>query len=468
VNAPDRTVSREFRDALAALLPGLAANTSYWRMTCHLLFGTLRDVDTDRRALPAELIAAIQGKKFDSHYVAYHFLNAFRQDVLDFKIGDAVFTRDGGGRVRTVESLVLPVAVQALVDAERRNKDLEDRVWMSTGNTWLRKHAVAQRKADREQAQALAEQGGVCGQARLLLDYMNSLPPHRFTSALKHLPEAMAAAERVTDAANQLDLLADIRDHAQPFYKPVEKSVRVFSLRASVLRLHRDLRQIMTQDWITADLRSAQLAIVAAIWRVPSITEYLRSGKSVWPDLCEHMGLMYTHENKAVMKSTLYALIFGAGNNKMRAHLGKHFPNASDAFRRLKAHPVIRGLLLARCRQLRRIRRDKGATDAFGTWTSLVRRHVAGYDYQYDNARSILACVAQSYELMLLTPVVRMAVAEQLRDHGFTVTTWLHDGFTFDAHHAADTQDWKDRLSFAIQEEADRLGISTGLEFESN
>ena len=56
----------------------------------------------------------------------------------------------------------------------------------------------------------------------------------------------------------------------------------------------------MTQDWITADLRSAQLAIVAAIWRIPSITEYLRSGKSVWPDLCEHMGLMYTPENKAV------------------------------------------------------------------------------------------------------------------------------------------------------------------------
>ena len=466
MNVPDRTVSREFRDALARELPGLAANAPYWRMTCHLLFGTMHDVDTDRLALPAELIAAIEGKKFDSHYVAYHFLNVYRREALDFRVADAVFSRDGGGRVRTVASLVLPPSVLALVDAERRNTDKDDRVWMSTGNAWLRKHAVAQRKADREQAQALAEQGGVCGQARLLLDYMNSLPPHRFTSALKHLPEAMAAAEKLADADNQLGLLMAIRDHAQPFYKPVEKSVRVFSLRESVLRLHRDLRKIMTQDWITADLRSAQLAIVAAIWQIPSITEYLRSGKSVWPDLCEHMALMYTPENKAVMKSTLYALIFGAGNNKMRAHLGRHFLNASDAFRRLKAHPVIRGLLLARCRQLRKIRRAKGATDAFGTWTALVRRDVAGYDYQYDNSRSILACVAQSYELMLLTPVVRMAAAEQFRDHGFTATTWLHDGFTFDVHHSEDIQDWKDRLSFAVQEEADRLGICTGLEFE--
>lgn len=119
---------------MAALLPGIASNLPYWRMTCHLLFGSLRDVDTGRLVLPAELIAAIEGRKFDSHYVSYHFLDAYRRDVLDFKIGDAVFSSDGAGRVRTVESLVLPPSVQALVDAERRNTDKDDRVWMSTGN----------------------------------------------------------------------------------------------------------------------------------------------------------------------------------------------------------------------------------------------------------------------------------------------------------------------------------------------
>lgn len=150
MNVPDRTVSREFRDALAGELPGLASNLPHWRMTCHLLFGTLRDVDTGRFALPAELIAPIDDREFDSHYVAYHFLNAYRRDVLDFKISDAVFSCDGAGRVRTVESLILPTSVQALVDAERQNTDKDDRGWMSTGNAWLRKHAVAQRKADRD------------------------------------------------------------------------------------------------------------------------------------------------------------------------------------------------------------------------------------------------------------------------------------------------------------------------------
>lgn len=215
---------------------------------------------------------------------------------------------------------------------------------------------------------------------------MNSLPPNRFTSALEHLPEAMAVAKGLADAENQLNLLRAIQDHAQPFYVPADKTTRVFSLRESILRLHRSLRKIMTQDWVTADLRSAQLAIVANVWGVPRLSDYLASGKSIWPDLCHHMGHTFTEDNKAIMKSSLYALTFGAGNHKMTTHLGRHFGNGSGAYREFKGHAVIRALLLARARQLKAIRHEGGGVDAFGNILELERYEKEGY--AYDNSRS--------------------------------------------------------------------------------
>ncbi len=463
----DRTVSGEFREELAKILPALADNQAYWRMTQHLLFGTLKDTDTDCLALPSVLIAAIEEKKYDSHYVAHHFLNAYRRDVMDFKIAAHVFSDNSGeGRCRTVEEFMPPAAVQGLADGERMHYQAKDRVWMSTGNVYLRKHASAQRKADRDEAQEYAKQDSVCAETKLLLNYLNALPPHRFTIALKHLPEAREAASRLKDADSQLNLLKAIGDYAQPMYKPADKTTRVFTLRESVLRLHRDLRKIMTRDWVTADLRSAQLAIVAQVWGIPTLTDYLQSRRSIWSDLCQHMGMEFTADNKANMKAVLYSLIFGAGRKSLTAKLGRSFPCGREAYERFKSDRVIRSLILARHREKQKIRRDQGAFDAFGNFTELEVTSSERYEYDRDNCLSILACVAQSYELMLLLPVIRLAVAEQSGHHGFAVTTWLHDGFTFTANDPRDMTTWKDRITAAVKAEAERLGIITELEFE--
>ena len=83
--------------------------------------------------------------------------------------------------------------------------------------------------------------------------------------------------------------------------------------------------------------------------------------------------------------------------------------------------------------------------------------------YAYDNTRSILACVAQSYELKLLMPVLEMAQAQREEEHGFVITTWLHDGFTFDCK-ASDRGRWQDTLSRLVHEQAQALGFFTGLD----
>ena len=471
MNICDKSVTRGFRAALAEELPGLGTHKDYWLMTQHLLFGTWHDVDTGLLMISAELLAAIEGKPSNHHYNAMTFLDRYRTQVLDFSIQESVLHSDPDRcKVRSVKQITLPVRVQELVEAERRTRD-SDRVWMSTGNTAMRKHSSEQRKADRAKVNQQAQGGFVNLSTRLLLDYLNALPPHRFTAALKHLPEAMEAAATLSDAENQLNLLTSIRDYAQPFYVPVDKTTRVYSLRESVLRLHRDLRKIMTQDWITADLKSAQLAIVATVWDVPSLRDYLREGKSVWRDLCGHMGVGFTDDHKAGMKTALYALVYGAGDQRLEAHMAKHFgttlpgESGKDIFGAFKRHPVIRSLLLARGRQLKKIRNESGGEDAFGNFTAIVKTRKDGYGFEYDNARSILACIAQSYEIKLLLPAIQMAVTEQFGSHGFTLTTFLHDGFTFDVHHASDREDWTEKLALAVKNEAATYGIITELEF---
>ena len=464
----DKTVTREFRLALAQALPGLRDNKPHWRFLSYLLFGTYTN-DEGQLMLAREVVAAMEGKVADQHYNALRFLDEFRASVLDFEIEDYVLHFDKDQRrVRTLKSLTLPAEVDALVKAERRSKG-GDRVFMSTGNVCLRKHVSAARKADREEAKRRALDKYIAPQTALLLGYMNSLSPNRFTSALRHLPEAMEAAEKLTDAENQLNLLHTIREHCQPFYIPAEATSRIFALGASINGLHHDLRAIMSQDWMTADLKSAQLAIVAKVWGIPELDEYLRSGRKIWSELTAQIGLPFTPFGKKIVKDALYAAVYGAGEERMISDLASALKDTrlkgEQAFRDLKEHAVVKTLLSARKRQLAKIRSEKGGADAFGRVFTLQYRNVPGKPFQYDNSRSILATVSQSYELLILMPILELALGQQFQSHGFTVVQWLHDGVSFDVHDKADVNDWMQRLAPLIKDQADSLGVNTELEF---
>lgn len=464
----DKTVSREFRDALADLLPGLGDNFAYWRMTNHLLFSTFRDADTDNVLLPRQFVADMEGTVADANYSAIKFINIYRRDVMDFTVANHVISYDPDKcKYRSVASLVLPEILSELVSRERREHS-GDRVWMSTGHVYLRKHIAEQRKMDRAEAGLLSVERAPCQLASTLLAYMNNLPPNRYTSILRHLPEAVKAAHGLADTEHQLNILAAVRDAPQPFYAPAVVSTRVFSVRVSILSLRRELRKIMAQDWINADLRSAQLGIVAKVWDVPSLTDYLCDGNSIWHDLCRHMDMVMNADNKATMKACLYAIVFGAGRKKMVSLMSAQFKSGAAAYERFRSHPILKALLIARYRQLRSIRSAGGGTDAFGRFIPIEARYKTGYVYEWNNSRSILACIAQSYELLLLEPVILSAISEQGNEHGFTITTWLHDGFTFAPNHsrADDVDGWKRRLRAMVENQATCLGIYTTLEFD--
>lgn len=352
----EKTISREFRDLLAATFPRLENNTSYWRMLQYILFGGWSDGDdTDALMVPAELICAIEGYESHDpkHYSAYKFLELFRKNIVDFELSSFEYSaRLGAGKVRTISNIQIPAHLKPIIDAERRASG-EERVWMGSGKKWLRKHTSEQRKQARHEAELAAEEAIVCPQTQALRNYMNTLPPNRFTSALKHLPQAIEVASTLKDADNQLNLLMSIRDQAQPFYSASPKTTRIFSMNESMLRLHRDLRKVLTQDWMTADLRSAQLAIVAKVWDRPEVEAYLRSGQSIWRDLCDHMGLDFTPDNKALVKTPTYSVVFGAGERRIREYF-KKWLGGDDDYDKFRHHPIISTLFVARKKTARK------------------------------------------------------------------------------------------------------------------
>lgn len=465
----DRPVSPDFRLALAGELPGLGENISYWRFLQYLLFSDYRDEETGLTTLPRGLIAAIERKTPDNHYSAIKFLDSFRVDVFDFEVTDHVWhgiAGGGKGKVRAIQSMSIPDTIETLVRAERRHGSQgQQRVCLATGGEWDWRHTKALREAERHEAMSRATEVEMGLETKLALDYLNCLKPNRFTAAMQHLPMAMLMAEHTAHVERELNILHGIQDKPVPTYVPSAKTARLYTLGPSFLHLHRSLRKIICQDWVTADLKSAQLAIVARVWNVPMIRDYLQTERDVWKDLTEHMGLEYGEDAKDILKTALYALLFGAGTRTLQNHFQDSLNYGRARQERFVQHPLIQALLAAREVQFQKIVRDDGAYDACGRFLSLETKVKDGYDIGYDNRRSILACVAQSYEMRLLAPAFKMALEQRDQEHGFTITSLLHDGLTYAAHKATDSLSWQNRLGAVVQRQADSLGILTSLNF---
>lgn len=469
----DRTVGRSFREAVAREIPGLGSNKAYWGLLKHLLFGTWRDEDNGLLLIPTDFLASIEGKRPDWNYCGRDFLRRFQKDTgIHIDVQDYQHHPDRlRAKCRQVKSVELPQTVLTLVAEERKNQGDEDRVWLIKGTKSLRKHVVEMRKHTKEQADALSSKANWPQQK--LIHYLNNLPANRFSSTLQHWQEAYDVALQIESEESrnsQIDVLCAIRDQSQPFYKAVEKTTRIFALNESLLMLKSDLRKLLTQDWIEADLKYAQFAIVAKVWGIPSIEEYLRDclaeGRSIWTELIDFMGFDQTRTSKSILKDALYALTFGMGDHKLKEQFRGSCPgHGAEAFKRFKNHPLIRDLRRARSSQLRRIRESGGGTDAFGGFIPIGHFQKDGRDL--DTSRSILACIAQSYELMLLMPVINLAIEQQFYPHGFTICAWQHDGFSFDTFKNRDGVLWMNRLSQAVKERAEALGIMTELEFSS-
>jgi hypothetical protein len=229
--------------------------------------------------------------------------------------------------------------------------------------------------------------------------------------------------------------------------------------------LHRSVRKIVTRDWNCADLKNCQLAIVASKWGggIPIVQEFLESGESVWEELARHMAIGCTEDHKGILKWLLYCLIFGGGEKRLSGIANEIRPKAYSQF---IAHPMISALLVARGVELARIRKDGYAIDAFGVIIPISREYDEVKHYEQDTSRELLALVAQSWELRLMEGVIALATEYADAEHGFCITSWLHDGLCWAPYKSSDRDLWAGRLIGYVKAQADALGIVTRLEME--
>jgi hypothetical protein len=450
-------VSRAFRDLIGQEYPAVHRNPAHWRMLDHLLFGAHRCRHSGNRLISQSLLAAIEGKEAllpERHYCGEAYLKTFKREVMpDFEWSDWNYEE---GVCRVVTRLALSKHIKSAIACEVSQwSDRADCVFMADGSRATPAKRRQYRETDRCAAIELIARAG-CEDAKNLLHYLNNLPPNRFTRLLDYLPAAYKAAHAIEDAAkrdHQLAVLKAIGQEAKPLYQPSEngKTVRVFPLTASMLMLRKELRRILTQEWYEADLQSSQFAICAREWNVPLVEEFLSSGEPVWPYLLRHMQLDENAARKAVLKTSLYSLMFGKSERNLRGDLLREF--ASETIVKLFfSCPLIQAMLDARKRRTVAIERAGGATNVYGQWLSADEH----------SSRSILAQLAQATELKLLSPVIDLAV-EHTDPNGFVLLLWQHDGFSWSPQRGGQGAAWAKRLQDAVARQARSMEIASAL-----
>jgi len=345
-------------------------------------------------------------------------------------------------------------------DVQRPTTTIDERVCFDSGKAWTRKQGAAQRLKNKEEATAkLAEAHNE--DAMRLLRYLNESAPHRWATVRDILPELRNMADAIENVHSRDYAYATINavEHQpQPFYAPVDNSPRIYTTQATILGLPRALRTRLIEymGWHSLDLAHAQLSIVAKVWDIPELQTFLSDGGRFWPVMLDRMG--YDNSKKDRLKTALYALIFGAG----AARLKTYFANAEE-YARWKTHPLIQALFKARTATMKRIREQGYAEDASGKrWDYMEwieTDDTRKYTYTANNVRSIMAAVAQSYELALLSPILDIVEGA---GRNVQITYYLHDGLGISCPDAQ--AGIIERMIEAVKAKAQGMGIATRLE----
>lgn len=471
-----KTVSLHFRTLVIEHYPGIQKNLAYWGLFEYLLFGTRFDEKTGRLLISQETLAKIEGKEEElksQHYKGQDFLEAFQADVMTEETFQWSGWRIEEKLCRVVSKCEFSYEFSLILLQEQQKEwhKTTGRVYFRTGTKFSKAKQAKEREELRIESLSFLEKAR-CPEAKILLQYLNELPPNLFNKILTNLDAARNLTYEIYSKPEDentrritLNILDSIEDQAKPYYQPSGKgkTVRVYPYNESILLLPRPIREELVKDWTSFDLRSSQLAICAYTWDVRTVKTFLDSGTSIWKVLFHHLGKEYSlkesdknlYENiKEPIKRALYSVIFGMEKSNVSRNLtialkpfGIQFGGALFC-----RHPVIESLFIARENQLKKIRKEGGAIDCFGNKLSISKEC---------SEKSILAQLAQAIELKLLFPVVELAVANP---DDFKITLWLHDGFKVAFLDSSKLSTWMKKIQTAVQNKAVELGIPTYLE----
>lgn len=481
-----KLVCKTFRLALESRYPGLKKDKRHWTFLRWLIFGKkdhrtgLPLIDMFHVAKAYDQVSLFRNSK---SFISSKYLLKFRKDVMSqetFYWSDWNYN-DERARVAFV---IFPSEIQLLIDKEiymTPTISIKDKVYMDTGLK-MRENI---RKVDREmmKQEALTYFEFAIPEARPLLQYMNNLSVHSFSKIIdtnfKDAVREVLTIDEPIKMRTQLEILVTLQEDLQPFYKPSEKghTDRIFPCNYSIPMLRREVRKVLTKGWYEFDLCNSQLAIVAKLWDIPPVQEFLKSNSSIWPSLFAHYGFNQQHLKtinkpkhntiKDVLKTSLYALIYGMSKKGLMFEINEGLKNynLNKPGSHFFTHPLIKTIYEAREIKYKELNDVGEAQTIFGVTRKVQESKTAKgtpTKERLEYITSILAHQAQSVELYLLLPVVELASTTK----DFYITLWQHDGFSVHFTDNSKVDYWIKKIQSAVQSKIDEQGILTHLEWE--
>lgn len=458
-------ISPDKRERLLSRFPNLSVHPhalGYRRLFQHIVYGPFQDrlLPTGGAVVPFDLVAHCQGVHPKSHgFNALRFLEAFSEDVFPLRIIAHSYI-EGRARVVCPE---MPADAAELIGRIRQAhiSHLNGCLWFDTGEPVSRRSLKARQDEYAAHLQAIEDMVPQDHPARRIVHHVRKHRPkvaRVIRERLDRIREDIAALPDGPAAWHSGRLLGQLEIFPYVYYGVSDRTVRLHALGSNPHQFPRALRKKLFDGLIEADLKAAQLSIVARLWDVESLQALLREGKSVWQVLADYARLpLATY--KPQLKRTMYSIVFGMAKVNLIRQLTDGEPlqpetalSRRQALRLLR-HPVLKELLAARAQQIKRVNWDGGAEDAYGQW------HSVGLGR---SARSVLAHVVQSHELKLMEPVLDVLD----RQPQLYLISWLHDGVSLLPGNRTKAERYCRQLQEGVALRAQELGYLTELEVD--
>lgn len=339
----------------------------------------------------------------------------------------------------TVTGQRLPIALKKALDEEFARFP-EEMVDFVHGYPWEPKHAQSSLDTSK------------ISEVERVQEYLNDIPDETFQGMRARIPDALDLIDRRKEWSqmqkrHQRAILARLQVDMKPHYQAVSQSPRLYPAGASWLGLKREVRNELTVDLWKFDISSAQLMITSALWKYQVQVE----NGSAWTYLLHQCGKQaHNAEFKGHLKEFIYSALFGMGKtglNDLAWRIG---------CKNLINDPQVVSILKARERVIQDLKSGRELEDA---WGRSYRVTNASNLKEMSQVKSIMACVAQSYELKLLLPV--FDYAEQ---HDLQIVGLLHDGIYCSGDWSQHVEIIKDLVN---QESLKVLGIPIGLDVKA-
>ncbi|GBF07246.1 hypothetical protein DAERI_130076 [Deinococcus aerius] len=434
-------IQKQMREHILDLYPGLGLDPDYMKFFHWMYFGTVQ-LPEERRVIYYEYICRLLGKT-SSNFSVFKFLERFQEDVYveldvaEYKKGEKARTilppQDGFLINLILEELCVPI----------ENK--RSPVYFTDGRPFLPARHYKMLEGEYKDYYGAMQRGSI------IHDYFSNHRSSYYKKYIHQIPPIILSinngdilGDKQIQALLSLDSLST---NILPFYRTTDSYKRIFAEGFSFQNIKREYRRRILYDTIEVDLSSAQLSIAAHLWKVKPLLDLLHSPESIWKALHHSLAKEFSETTKAQMKTAVYAVTFGGGENTILESLESFSTKEKEEFLKL---PPIHALRRAQTRELKKISNAGGAMSAQGIWIPRTNA-----------PQSVLVKAMQSYERLLIEEVYKVAL-DSHRD--VRILSHEHDGVSLKVLKSDRVRSTLKRMQKAVRLKAKELKVEVALE----